>query len=118
VIWLAKHTPEVRRWTLAVQKLVRAAVPKTHERIYLGWNVIAFCCNPEMKMNDMFVGISPLKDSVGLYFAHGVDLPDPQGLLEAGKSVKGAKVRSDADVNNPALKKLIQAAYKAVAKRQ
>ncbi|MGH9650640.1 MAG: DUF1801 domain-containing protein, partial [Terriglobales bacterium] len=68
--------------------------------------------NNEMKMKEMFCGISPHKDTVGLYFHHGVKLPDPKKILiGAGKGMRQVKIRSDKDLKPAAIKPLVRAAY-------
>lgn len=110
---LAGRSAEVRKWTRALRKIVRGAVPQSYERCYKGWNVVAFARAPGMKMNDMFCGLSPLKDSVGLYFHAGAKLPDPEGLLRgSGKSMRHVKVRSDRDIRRAAIRRLVRAAYR------
>ena len=118
---LKGRPPEVRKWTMALRKLLRAAVPGVSERVYLGWRVIAFsrgkiATGESAEMSKMFCGLAPLKDSVGLYFHRGAKLPDPDGLLEgAGKGMRHVKIRSAKDFRPAAIKKLVRAAYKLTA---
>lgn len=68
-------------------------------------------------MSQMFCGVSPLKDSVGVYFSHGRKLPDPHGLLQGtGKGMQHVKIRTTADIRPAALKRLIRAAYQLSAR--
>ena len=109
---LKGRTPQVRKWARALRKIVKSAAPKAAERGYKGWNVLVFAPTREMKMKEMFCGISPHKDTVGLYFHHGVKLPDPRKILEgAGKGMRQVKIRSDADLRPAAIKPLVRAAY-------
>jgi len=110
---LKRYSPEVRRWAGELRKLVRAALPKAHERAYPGWRVIFYCRDEEMRMKGMFCGIGPLKAGVNFYFHRGARLPDPHGLLEgAGKGMRHVKIRSAGDLHPAALKKLVRQAYK------
>lgn len=114
---LKDRSPQVRRWTQAVRRLVRAAAPGASERVYLGWRVIAYsrekiAAGKPVKMDSMFCGVCPLKDSVGIYFHSGVKLPDPEGLLEgAGKGMRHVKIRSAEDMRPGAIRNLVRAAY-------
>lgn len=109
---LKGRTPQVRRWARALRKMVKTAAPRAAERGYKGWNVLVFAPTKEMKMKEMFCGISPHKDTVGLYFHHGAKLPDPKKILEgAGKGMRQVKIRSDKDLRAAAIKPLVRAAY-------
>lgn len=57
------------------------------------------------------VYIAPFKAHANLGFFKGVDLPDPEGLLEGtGKNLRHVKLRAPDDVNKPAVQALIRAA--------
>lgn len=114
---LKGRTPQVRKWARALRKIVEAAAPRAAERGYKGWNVLVFAPTKEMKMKEMFCGISPHKDTVSLYFMKGARLPDPHKVLEgAGKGMRHVKIRSDADLRPATIKPLVHAAYRHVTK--
>jgi hypothetical protein len=55
---------------------------------------------------------------VNVGFFRGVDLPDPQRLLEGtGKAMRHVKVRPGVDVESDALRRLIEAAYLDMRRR-
>jgi len=119
---LKGRSPEVRKWTAAVLKVIRSAVPKASQRVYLGWRVVAFSTakiepDKSAAMSKMFCGVCPLKDSVGIYFHAGVKLPDPDGLLEGtGKGMRAVKINAKRPLRAAPLKKLVQAAAKLAAR--
>jgi len=118
---LKGRSPEVPKWTMALRRLVRGAVPGVTERVYMGWRVIMYSREKSApgtatKMSKMFCGIGPLKDSVNLYFHQGAGLPDPDGLLEGtGKGMRHVKIRNAGHIRAGAIKKLVRAAYKLSA---
>jgi len=113
---LGRYSPDVRRCALAVRKLVRSAAPKSHERVYPGWRVIAFGRDREMHMRGIFCGIGPLKGRVNVYFRQGALLPDPEGLLEGtGKGMRHVKIRAPGDIRSTAMKRLVREAYRLTA---
>lgn len=60
----------------------------------------------------------PAKNWVTLGFYRGTELPDPKGLLEgAGKVHRHVKLRTEEDVESPALHALLHAALEAYRKR-
>ncbi|MEM8895420.1 MAG: DUF1801 domain-containing protein, partial [Bacteroidota bacterium] len=55
---------------------------------------------------------------VNVGFFYGVDLPDPQGLLEGnGKRMRHIKLRPGADIDEEAIKELIHHAYLDIKER-
>jgi len=59
--------------------------------------------------------ILPASRHVTIGIAHGVELPDPAGLLEgAGKVHRHVKLRTDADLRRPELTELFAAALARV----
>ena len=63
------------------------------------------------KMSEHFCYIAPQKNYVNLGFMYGADLPDPEGLLEgSGKLLRHVRIRSRKDLEQPALRKLIEEA--------
>ena len=63
------------------------------------------------KMIDGYVYILPHKRWVNLGFYQGVDLADPEGLLEGtGAKMRHVKIRSVDDANRPAVRALIKGA--------
>ncbi|MFQ5817517.1 MAG: DUF1801 domain-containing protein [Terriglobia bacterium] len=108
---LKGRSPEVRKWVTTVRKLVRATAPGAAERVYLGWRVIMYARNKEMRVKDMFCGIGPLKQGVNLFFHQGAKLPD-RLLAGTGKGMRHVKIRAARDIRPAALRKLVRAAYK------
>src|SRR5687767_16031613 len=62
--------------------------------------------------------IIPSKKGIKLGFYRGSKLPDPKKLLTGtGKVHRYVEIKSEKDLSNPALKKLVAAALKSYAKR-
>jgi hypothetical protein len=60
------------------------------------------------KLSEHFCYIAPQKKHVNLGFMYGVDLPDPDKLLEGtGQVMRHIKIKSLDQVNHPAIKQLI-----------
>jgi hypothetical protein len=110
---LKYHTPAVRELALRACELVRGVLPGAHEKVHLGWKVVAFGTGG--RMSDMVFGVAPLGERVNLQLS-GADLPDPAGLLEGtGKAVRHVKVTGPEVLENPALVDLLRAAVEAHA---
>ena len=93
-----------------VTKAVRALVKKTvkgSEEYVNPWKI------PTFDWHGPLCGYMAQKGHVTLILYRGTELEDPQRLLEGtGKSLRHVKLRSLADVNKPAVEKLLAEAAK------
>ena len=106
---------EVVAIAAAARAAIRSADPDTVETASPGHGAVNFGVGPR-KMADGYAYLMPQKDRVNLGFFHGVDLPDPAGLLEGtGKALRHVKLRSAWDVERAETRALIAA---AVAERR
>ncbi|HRW07465.1 MAG TPA: DUF1801 domain-containing protein [Caldilineaceae bacterium] len=95
------------RGPLAAQlrTLIHAAAPELTEE--WKWETPVFA----HKGNVMAIGV--FKDHVKLNFLKGATVADPQGLFNAGLEAKASRAidfHEDDDINEPALRDLVQAA--------
>ena len=87
--------------------LVRQAAPEATERGVKGWGNIVY------ERKGIFCYIGPQKSWVNLGFYRGVDLPDPEGLLEGtGKGLRHVKVKKAEDIHTDTLQQLVKDAYR------
>ena len=77
---LAQHSSEVANLTRQLRAAVRTARPELTEKIYLGWYGVGLH-HPD---KGYVAALFPRADEVHVGFEHGVDLPDPYGLLQGG----------------------------------
>jgi hypothetical protein len=63
-----------------------------------------------MQMRDLAFAIIPHSGHVNLQLADGVELPDPDGLIEGtGKRIRHVKVRSAEAAGSPAVRAIVDA---------
>ena len=106
---LASCSGEVREVAERLRALIKEVVPDAQERVHGGWQVIAYSCAPGMQGE--FCAQSPQRTRINLEFYRGVDLPDPQHLLDGtGKKMRHVKVATAADAERPGLRELIGSA--------
>jgi len=106
--FLEGYPPDIRDLTHQVRALIASITPDADENLKGGWKVIWYGFGP--KMPDQFAVVMPTRNHVGLGFAYGSDLPDPRGKLEgSGKRMRHVKLRTAADVADPAIAALIRA---------
>ena len=108
-VWIDTYVSEAGKLA-PVAKAVRALIKRAAvgcEEYVSPWTTPAFDLNGPLCV---FV---VQKEHVTLAFLRGAVLSDPEGLLEGkGKGVRNVKLRTAEDVNQPALKKLIEQAVK------
>ncbi len=87
-----------------LRRLMKTTVPGTKESVN-PWKI------PTFESNGPMCFFSVGKNHVTFGFLRATSLPDPAKLLEGtGKNLRHVKLKTIEDVQNPALKKLIQAA--------
>lgn len=112
---LAETSDELRAICLRLRAIIAEADPDAVEMPRPGDRALSYGLS-ERKMKDGYAYISPQRGYVNLGFYQGVDLPDPEGLLEGtGKRLRHVKVRSLADADRAAVRDLVAA---AVAERR
>jgi hypothetical protein len=90
---LAEHNGEVADLTRRLRAAVLTGRPELTEKIYLGWYGVGLH-HPD---KGYVAALFPRADEVHVGFEHGVDLPDPDGLLQGdGRQVRYLVFRPDA----------------------
>jgi hypothetical protein len=103
---LRGNPEDVQQIARAVRALVMECMPGVVEWIDTGNGLGAY--GTEKKMSALLFAIIPHKTHVNLQLADGVELDDPDGLVEGtGKRIRHVKFRSLEDVDRPAAKRLV-----------
>lgn len=106
--FLATFAPDVRNLALGLRDLVFEVEPKAIEQIDLPAHLLAY--GYAKTYTHLMCVIILYKEYVNLGFPAGVDLPDPEGLLEGtGKRARHVKVRDLSQIDSPEIAALIQA---------
>jgi hypothetical protein len=104
---IAEHPPEIRAIEVLVRERLLATRPDLTEYVDWGNHLLGYSVGP--KMADLVFAIIAHKAHVNLQLADGVDLPDPDGIVEGtGKRIRHVKLRSLEDVGRPAVQRLIE----------
>ena len=91
-----------------LRALIFEVYPNVVEVPWPKQKIIGYGVGPK-KMSEHFCYIGAFKAHVNLGFYYGAHLPDPAGLLEGtGKNLRHIKVRSTEEVQQPALRDLLQ----------
>src|SRR6185436_4988670 len=106
---LSGYSEEVFTNALKLREVLFASLPGVIEQIDLPAKMIAYCYG--QKYAEMICTIIPSKKGMKLGFYKGVDLPDPDKLLEgAGKISRYVEIKTVEQIKSAALKKLIESA--------
>ncbi len=113
--FLDKYSPEIAAVGRATRARMRKLLPTAHELVYDNYNALAIGYSPTEKASDGIFSIALYTRWVRLFFLQGAGLPDPDGPLEgSGSTVRSIRLTSGAaDLDKPAVKKLIAVALKA-----
>ena len=110
--FLKGYPPPVREIAVKAREVILSVMPTATEKVYPGWKVIQYGTAADMK--SVFAALSPQRERVNLGLANGVDLPDPDGLLEGdGKAIRHVKLTSPEAAGAPAVRELIRGALQA-----
>ena len=114
---LKKIPPAVRPIVLAARRTVKAAAPTADEISYQSqpprssnymWKIVRYAVD-----GANVVGIGTFPRHSTLFFYRGRELDDGSGLLEgSGKDSRFVRLRVPADAERPAVKRLVQKAFK------
>ena len=109
--------PAVRPIVVAARRLVKAVASRADEISYQSkpprsstymWKIVRYAVGGEN-----VVGIGTFPKHSALFFYRGRELDDGSGLLEcSGKDSRFITLRAPADVERPAVKRLVERAFK------
>jgi len=109
--FLAKYVPEIASQLRDARQHLRSFFPRGHELVFDNYNALVFAISPSERSTDAFVSVAGYPKWVTLFFSYGVDLDDPQGLLEGtGSRVRSIRLKSADQLLQPAVRALIEQA--------
>ncbi len=107
--FISAFSPEVRNLALALRDLILEIEPKAQEQIDAPAHLLGY--GYAETYAHIICVIILYGDYVNLGFPRGVDLPDPEGLLQGtGQKARHVKIIELAQVDAPEIAALVQAA--------
>jgi hypothetical protein len=105
---LASHRPEVVAAARAVQTVIVEELPGVVVHFDRGDGLLALGTSSGMR--DLLFALIPHAGWLNLQLADGVDLPDPEGIVEGtGRRFRHVKLRSAEAAGAPAVRALVRA---------
>ena len=104
----AQASPEVEALARRARTLIVGIMPDAVELVWPRQNISSYGVGPK-KMSEHFCYIAIFKAHINLGFYYGAELDDPAGLLEgSGALMRHIKVKSPDQLDNPALRTLVE----------
>jgi hypothetical protein len=114
--FLSQYDEGVFNNAMKLRDVVFANLPEITEQIDISARMIAYCYG--QKYAELICVIIPSKKGLKLGFNRGVDLPDPDNLLQgAGKISRYVEIKSEEQIKSQGLKKLLQGGLKLYKER-
>ena len=114
--FLSKYDNQVYENALKLREILLTNLPDVIVQLDLPAKMVAYTYG--QKYVEMICIIIPSKKDLKLAFYKGVDLPDPNNLLEGkAKLSRYVEIKSDKEIYSEALKQLIEKALDAYKKR-
>lgn len=106
--FIAKFSDPIAAEIRAARAEMRRRLPGAVELVYDNFNALAIGYAATEKVGDVVFSIACFPRWVRLFFFHGADLEDPDGLLEGtGKQVRSLKLSSLAVLDDPKVQALM-----------
>ena len=113
-----KPRPRFKRLARAARALLADVTPGITEVPWARQKIAGYGVGPK-KMSEHFCYIAPFKKHLNLGFFYGAHLPDPENLLEGkGADLRHIKIRKVEDLQQPALRQLVESASGYLPKLQ
>jgi hypothetical protein len=113
---VSQADPKVAALARRAQALIEEVMPDVVKVAWPTQAIIGYGVGPK-KMSEQFCYIAVLNARINLGFYYGADLPDPKNLLEgAGQAMRHIKISEPQQLENPAVRNLIQAASQHLPK--
>ena len=115
--FIAKYTPAVGALAKEALARMRARLPGAIELVYDNYNALVIGFGPTERASDAIFSMALYPRWVNLFFLQGAKLPNPRKLLKGqGTRVRHIRLESAADLDKPAVRKLMEQALKRAAK--
>jgi len=109
--FIARYSDAIAAEIRAARAEVRRRLPGAYELVYDNYNALAIGYGASEKLDDVVFSIACFPRWVRLFFFHGAELDDPEGLLEGeGAQVRSLKLTSLALLDDPRVQGLMRQA--------
>lgn len=108
---VSSYDPPMQQICWRIREIIHEVMPDVTEVVWKQQKIAGYGVGPR-KMTEHFCYIAPQKKHVNLGFYYNTILPDPTNLIEGtGKLLRHIKIRKLDDLENPAVRSLVEAAH-------
>jgi hypothetical protein len=109
--FMSRYTPEIRALASECLKKMRERLPGAVELVYDNYNALVITFGPTERTSHVIFSIALYPRWINLFFAQGVGLRDPEGLLQGeGKIVRSITIKDAAVLDKPPVRTLMKEA--------
>jgi hypothetical protein len=109
--FIDRYDPGVAADARRALAFLSGRLPSAKRLVYDNYNALVVGFGTSEKVGDIILSIALYPRYVTLFFVRGVDLPDPDGLLEgSGSRVRGVRLQPISRLETPEVGTLIDAA--------
>ena len=109
--FIDKYMPEIAAQVRAVHSKMRDLLPGAVEMVYDNYNALVIGFGPTDRASEALFSIVVYPKWVSICFLTGVELPDPESLLQGnGNLVRHIRLSGPDMLDNPAIRSLMQEA--------
>jgi hypothetical protein len=113
--FLAKYTPEIAAHARAILRAMKVLVPGACWLVYDNYNALVIAFSASERPAGIVLSVALYPRWVSVFFVHGEQLPDPQGLLRGAGGIRHVRIDDLAVVRSAAMKRLVKSALKDAA---
>lgn len=107
--FLVKFDPAVEALAKAARATLRRLMPTALELVYDNYNALVIGFGPTPRASDAIISLAIYPGWVNLYFLHGADLPDLDGLLKgSGNHGRYIRLNHTSDTDAPGVPELVR----------
>ena len=111
--FIAKFSDAIALKIRAARTEMQRRLPGAVELVYDNYNALAIAYGSSEKLSDVVFSLACFPRRVRLFFYHGADLDDPDGLLEgAGAQVRSLRLPNLAVLDDPKVQALMAQALR------
>lgn len=109
--FLSKFDPPIAGVARGARAKLRRLLPGALELVYDNYNALVIGFGPTDRASDAIMSIAVFPRWVSVFFMHGAQLADPDGLLRgSGKRARHIVLEGPATLDQPGVKGLVKAA--------
>jgi hypothetical protein len=106
--FIDRYNPEIAALARAARAKMCKLLPHAVQLVYDNYNALVIGFGPTERASEAILSIALYPRWVNLFFLHGVDLPDPKGLLAgSGTQVRSVRLHAATDLDRPEIRQLI-----------